>query len=276
MTAFIIKNTFVEIDAPVVQFRRCKSAPAFCLNHDDTTTGYQECEGLSEGGSTTYPEESIQQRPEGDSCSEKDVESSSDVNADDGLAPARTRNNWHVEQRVPLNARAKPYGSVAAMHPASFISPPAMPPGCVSRCALPLDSKLEFADVLAAGQAALRRSGGQVSAESHESENGWTMTFRLREAHVQRRQLALSQCMVELLHAAENSERIYFIGYEKEPFVPDAEGNCFVARLARVQDESQVCWQFITGGSCSRGCHCTWTHPAETATLRIFATGHAR
>lgn len=123
---------------------------------------------------------------------------------------------------------------------------------------LPPDVRMAFAEVIAAGLAALKTFS---TTKVTEDMSGWTLSGYCQSATMLNYQSALSVVQDKLLQGAEKSSGVYVVGYETTPFKPAAGHVGFSAQLALVQDESSACWDLLAKGHCQRGCTCRWQHP---------------
>jgi hypothetical protein len=80
---------------------------------------------------------------------------------------------------------------------------------------------------------------------------------------------ALFAAKEAMLRRAEQSEGVYVVGYEAEPFAPSSMGIGCRGQLAIVRNEKSACWDFITKGLCHRGCACRWQHPSWQTSVEV-------
>mmetsp|Transcript_33177 Transcript_33177/g.91426 ORF Transcript_33177/g.91426 Transcript_33177/m.91426 type:complete len:308 (-) Transcript_33177:60-983(-) len=142
------------------------------------------------------------------------------------------------------------------------------PGGSLRSIGLPLEVRRCFAEVVAAGNIALRSSTLGHQAEVCENFSGsWSLAASFQPQHLDAARCALRQAQDAMLRAAERSAHVYFVGYEAQPFSVDSSGLCVRGQLAMVQDENSACWDLLAGGRCCRGAHCRWRHPAWLASV---------
>lgn len=134
---------------------------------------------------------------------------------------------------------------------------------------LPTEARLAFAEVVAAGKSSLMVSSGLTKVHTMENSGGWSLAAGVQGTAGGNVEGALADAGEALLAAAGESENVYVVGYEREPFKPLHNGVGFRAQLAIVPDEALACWDLLAKGVCSRGCACKWQHPAFTANLRV-------
>jgi len=125
--------------------------------------------------------------------------------------------------------------------------------------AVPPDVRKAFAQVVAAGLAALKSCS---ATDVNEHASGWTLHGYVQPELMYQSQNGLSLVQDSMMQAAQNSENVYLVGYEAEPFQPMQQGEMgFTAKLVIVADESSACWDHVGKGFCRRGCACRWMHP---------------
>lgn len=137
---------------------------------------------------------------------------------------------------------------------------------------MPPEIYRELRDVVEAGHDAFGKCDLVVEAEMSECRLGWTVTGQLQQTAGQSERSAFAAAQQALLQAAEESQHIYIVGYEAQPFSPSPTGHGFTAQLAAVLEESTACWDLLTQGSCGRGCHCRWQHPTWKVAIHFTAT----
>jgi len=176
--------------------------------------------------------------------------------------PTRTARRSEFMKSTPLHYMQ------AACKPV-FIMPPPVP----TAVAMPEQARVSFAEVVAAGLQALRSSSLVEKAEVQQTADGWSLHCtmsdkKFTQAHLQ---AITSETGNTMLEAAENSQSVYIVGYEKQPFQPLIGRSGFSATLALVPDEASVCWDFLAGGACRR-CSCRWQHPMLQAAVEVTAS----
>jgi len=70
-----------------------------------------------------------------------------------------------------------------------------------------------------------------------------------------------------IFNASSQTEHVYVMGYASKPFTRKSDG--FVTILGDMQDESKVCWDLYSTGTCSRDCECRWAHPECLMSLNV-------
>lgn len=136
---------------------------------------------------------------------------------------------------------------------------------------MPPEARRSFAEVVAAGLQALRSSEHVESAEVQEVGNGWSLTCAVLPSNMQHFQETVDLVGKALLEAAEGSENVYVVGYEKMPFIGFVDRQGFSAQLALVRDEAAACWDLLAGGYCRRGTACRWQHPSWQVNIEVTA-----
>jgi len=135
---------------------------------------------------------------------------------------------------------------------------------------MPPDVKNQFAEIVAAAQAALMGCACFEQVGSIHREEGWFLHASCQQADLLSARGNLAIAKQAMLRASEKSGKIYILGYEKVPFAESAGGLGFTAKLALVDDESAACWDLLTTGACCRGCKCRWQHPAWQMSVSVF------
>merc|ERR1719380_469342 len=113
-----------------------------------------------------------------------------------------------------------------------------------------------------AGQAALKACALVKHAEVQDVTTSWSLTGSLQPESFNQAGNVLAVVQNALLSAAKQSDDVYIIGYEAQPFKAISGRLGFRAQLAIVQDESSACWDLLAKGYCHRGCGCRWQHPS--------------
>jgi hypothetical protein len=65
-----------------------------------------------------------------------------------------------------------------------------------------------------------------------------------------------------LLDAAANSETVYVMGYEAEPF-KNLTSSSYATMLVAMPCARSACWDTYQFGCCPRGKSCKWQHPGK-------------
>lgn len=147
---------------------------------------------------------------------------------------------------------------------------PAWAPPEQTRPGLPPEVQSAFAEIVLAGQNALRCCPCVVKVENTQHAGGWAVIGTVPQAQFQQVQPSLATMQKVMLRAAEVSANAYIIGYDAAPFAPAGPGHFgFRTQLALVQDESSACWDLLSKGYCHRGCACRWQHPSWQATVDV-------
>lgn len=135
----------------------------------------------------------------------------------------------------------------------------------------------EVQSLLASAKSILMRIPGVVGVGVNMGAVGTltTITVRLQPASLKS---LLLQCVVTtlksaLLDLAANSQSIYVLGYEVQPFQDEASGKGFATVLASMPPawECSACWDLYSKGACQRRKTCKWQHPGrnELQPLRV-------
>lgn len=123
--------------------------------------------------------------------------------------------------------------------------------------------------VVMAVRACLASAGAMVKCvEASEGPRGWTVTAYVQPValKVHRPQL-LELAKAALLHAAEQSGKVFVLGYASDPFSPMPLG--VGAALAEMQDRSTACWSSFSKGFCTSPGSCCRDHPRHRTGVQI-------
>lgn len=134
---------------------------------------------------------------------------------------------------------------------------------------LPKEVRLSFAEIAAACQSSLMASSGMKSVQISELPGGLSLIGSVDGDRCGDANGVLDLAGQAMLAKALESESIYVVGYERDPFKPLQEGFGFCAQLAMVYDENLACWDLLAKGACSRGCFCKWQHPTIHMAINV-------
>lgn len=121
-------------------------------------------------------------------------------------------------------------------------------------------------DVLDSVKQLLTFAAGVASVEIQESSaEGTLATVAIKiDSNVSTIERVISTSQLVLLEAAANSQTIYVMGYEAEPF-KELNESTFVTMLASLPAawNRTACWETYSMGTCPRGKSCKWQHPGK-------------
>eukprot|EP00928_Gymnodinium_smaydae_P064489 TRINITY_DN47803_c0_g1_i1.p1 TRINITY_DN47803_c0_g1~~TRINITY_DN47803_c0_g1_i1.p1 ORF type:complete len:322 (-),score=81.18 TRINITY_DN47803_c0_g1_i1:27-992(-) len=273
---YVIKNTFIDVQEDDFMaspsLRRSASAPPV---FKQTERQISELDGLATNEPVTTPrcptECSLQLCSTESTCAltdEDDTYPENDSGVSDTLSVVSSSECLALSlvdlvappPRTALTSKAKAWspGSAKTLGADGGFRPPPAPPPLA-----PAAIQQGFAGVAAAAQLALERCAG-VERVAHDASPVAELSLRAvsQPQHPLQAQHTLAVAKQAMLSAAEQSNGVYVVGYEVQPFVPSASGLGFGARLAYVEDEGAACWDFLARGFCNRCCACRWRHPS--------------
>lgn len=103
---------------------------------------------------------------------------------------------------------------------------------------------------------------------------GWTIEMTAKEElTAQNEEYLLTLAKNALFSASSDLEILYIMGYAVKPFTSKPHG--FVTMIGDMQDESRVCWDMYSKGSCSRDCSCRWEHPECLMPINVVVKQHS-
>jgi hypothetical protein len=89
-------------------------------------------------------------------------------------------------------------------------------------------------------------------------------------------QSVIAASKAALLESAANSQSVYVLGYEADPFQEDGTGSGFATALATMPTawECTACWDTYSIGVCPRRKTCKWQHPGrkELQPVRVIVS----
>jgi hypothetical protein len=134
-----------------------------------------------------------------------------------------------------------------------------------NHCRLPT----EVQSVLASTRGILTRIPGVTNVDVNLGTPGAlsTITVSLNSCSSKPSLVAsvLSTTKSALLDLAANSQTVYVMGYEAQPFQDERDGSGFATVLAimPLEWECSACWDVYQKGSCHRRKTCKWQHPGR-------------
>lgn len=120
-------------------------------------------------------------------------------------------------------------------------------------------------DVLSSFKQLLKLAHGVADAQIESGKAGTLTTIAITsDASVASVSEIIAKAKLLLLESAANSQSVYVMGYEAEPFKDKSRSEC-VAMLAFMPVEWQraACWDIYQKGKCHRGKACKWQHPGK-------------
>jgi len=137
------------------------------------------------------------------------------------------------------------------------------------RVGMPPDVKSQFSEVLAGAQAALMSCACVQQVGSVQREDTWFLEASCKQADLPSAHSNLALAKQAMLCAAQKSDKIRILGYERTPFAPTSGGFGFSAQLAFVEDEASACWNLMATGACRHRCGCRWQHPTWVVSMHV-------
>lgn len=253
----LVKNTFIDVPSKTAAYeckdrRRANSAPSLRRLSDSGSCNHSESgtPRSSSGGSTTFEHASAHS-----DCAVSDTAS---------LPPTVSRTRW-----CDMDSDDDEVSSYS-MQEEGMTSPPRLALRSQAEAwvpvvtepivrSLPPSVKVQFAVIVAAGLGSLKKMTTVQRTSVQETARGWSVAGHVASSDVRSTQFTSTEAA--LLRAAEESSNVYVVGYEAEPFQSLTLCNGFKARLAFVENDQTVCWDFVSKGFCKRGCKCRWQHP---------------
>jgi len=120
-------------------------------------------------------------------------------------------------------------------------------------------------DVLASVKQLLMFAQGVASVDVQSSAEGTLATISIQvDTNVSTKSKVIAASKLVLLEAAANSQTVYIMGYEAEPF-KDLSESMFATMLASlpIAWQHSACWETYSQGVCPRGKCCKWQHPGK-------------
>lgn len=126
-----------------------------------------------------------------------------------------------------------------------------------------------FADVVASVRASLLAAGAMVKCvETSEAARGWTLTAYVQPVALKvHRPSLLTLAQEALLRAAEQSGKVFVLGYAANPFSPVPLG--VGAAMAEMQDRRTACGSSFCQGFCDSPGTCCRDHPRHRTGVHI-------
>lgn len=104
--------------------------------------------------------------------------------------------------------------------------------------------------------------------EAADGPRGWTVTGYVEpEALKVYRPYLFDLAKQALLHAAEQSGKVFVLGFAADPFSPMPLG--FGAALAEMNDEAAACWGSFAYGFCDSPSTCCKEHPRRRVGVHV-------
>jgi hypothetical protein len=101
------------------------------------------------------------------------------------------------------------------------------------------------------------RAGGTVATLTVQLAKGW-------QSSIGRRNVA-AMAKSALMDTTYDSQNVYILGYESQPFeeLPQGSGFAFAFALLPPAWYSSACWETYQQGHCPRCTKCKWKHPGR-------------
>lgn len=294
--ALVIRNTFLDIssdqDGGSPSNGRSNSAPPTCRQAKNDKGDYNSaaastCSDLDEVASqssntehedvsaamTEYGSDSDCDSPKqqraaprlSDADAEKQLELMSQSVMDIWAKLRAIESSIEVESAEPAAATEAevPLAPVEG----SIAPAPGQPLHGNARPFVPSCKASEMHSLLSSAKQALAPVQGVAAVEVNIGPAGTLVTISIRlEASFAKKTQADSVTAASkaaLLELAANSESVYVLGYEAQPFEEDARGFGFFTTMATMPSECSACWDLYQYGCCNRRKTCKWQHPGR-------------
>jgi len=134
----------------------------------------------------------------------------------------------------------------------------------------------EVHTLLASVKQALVCAPGVASVDVKLGPAGTLTTISIKVDSSTPKSVAMAASKSALLESAANSQSVYVLGYEADPFQEDASGSGFATALATMPTawECTACWDTYSIGVCPRRKTCKWQHPGrnELQPVRVIVS----
>jgi hypothetical protein len=135
-----------------------------------------------------------------------------------------------------------------------------------SPCFIPRCKAADNADdMLASVENLLKLASGITNVKIESGSEGTLTSIAIQcDSSVAKVGDVLAQAKSVLLEAAANSQTVYVMGYEAQPFKDKSESECAAMLVFMPVDwQRTACWDVYQKGKCCRGKHCKWRHPGH-------------
>lgn len=121
-----------------------------------------------------------------------------------------------------------------------------------------------FQDLLASVKQLLTLAPGVANVDVDFAQEGTLASISIKLDSSASKSGVILAAKGVLSQAAANSQTVYVLGYEAEPF-KDLSDTAFLTMLASLPIEWQhsACWETYQAGVCPRGKSCKWLHPGK-------------
>mmetsp|Transcript_142045 Transcript_142045/g.247466 ORF Transcript_142045/g.247466 Transcript_142045/m.247466 type:complete len:461 (-) Transcript_142045:57-1439(-) len=123
------------------------------------------------------------------------------------------------------------------------------------------DFKQQVGDLVKGVASELSGTFGTTAEASENKElEGWSVEIGVKPDELATSSEYLLNIARNAIYcSADQSQSIYLMGYQTQPFIPSPYG--FTATLGDMKDKSCACWDIYSRGSCHRDRMCRWQHP---------------